>query len=193
MSISENHHIGDVIKKKNISTSLSCYGLEKPSKRLKSFMRFVLFSVVLLLLSSSCQQDGHAVAETQNVKQPSGEKMELVVGSHSFEIQISNTDAAKELAAMLPLTLSMSELNGNEKYANLSGRLTSRTEKVGKITAGDVMLWGNDCLVIFYKSFDTPYSYTRIGRIGNPSKLADALGKGGVTVTFQAVSKPQKE
>ena len=29
------------------------------------------------------------------------------------------------------------------------------------------MLYGNNCLVIYYKSFDTSYSYTKIGHIDN--------------------------
>ena len=33
------------------------------------------------------------------------------------------------------------------------------------------MLYGNNCLVIFYKSFDTSYSYTRIGHIENLEDL----------------------
>jgi hypothetical protein len=75
----------------------------------------------------------------------------------------------------------------------LDSPLPSKAENVRRIEAGDVMLWGKDCLVVFYKSFETPYSYTRIGKIDNASKLADALGKGSVTVTFQTVSKPQEK
>ena len=42
------------------------------------------------------------------------------------------------------------------------------------------MLFDNGCLVIFYKSFDTSYSYTKIGYIDN---LPD-LGNGDVSVKF---------
>lgn len=33
------------------------------------------------------------------------------------------------------------------------------------------MLYSSDCLVIFYKSFDTNYSYTKIGHIDNLPNL----------------------
>ena len=43
------------------------------------------------------------------------------------------------------------------------------------------MLYGNNCLVIFYKSFDTSYSYTKIGHIDN----LDNLGNGSITAKFE--------
>jgi hypothetical protein len=33
------------------------------------------------------------------------------------------------------------------------------------------MLYGNNCLVVFYKSFDTSYSYTKIGHIESLNEL----------------------
>ena len=42
------------------------------------------------------------------------------------------------------------------------------------------MLFGDNCLVIFYKSFNTSYSYTKIGHI---ESLPD-LNKSSIKVKF---------
>ncbi len=81
--------------------------------------------------------------------------------------------------------MEMRELNGNEKYFNFSKNLPSAAVRVNGIQAGDLMLYGSDCLVLFYKSFSTSYSYTSLGRIEESAGLAEALGNGNVSVTFE--------
>jgi hypothetical protein len=80
----------------------------------------------------------------------------------------------------------MIELNGNEKYASLSDPLPKNEESPEKIRKCDLMLWQDDTLVIFCKTFKTSYSYTRLGRIDDPSGLDIALGSADVTVTFES-------
>ena len=78
----------------------------------------------------------------------------------------------------------MSELNGNVKYNYLPFTLPTNASNPEQIHAGDLMLYGSDCLVLFYKSFPTSYCYTPIGCIDDPSNLADVVGDGGVQVAF---------
>lgn len=46
------------------------------------------------------------------------------------------------------------------------------------------MLYGSECVVLFYESFSTSYTYTPIGHVQNPAGLAEALGGSSVTVSF---------
>lgn len=46
------------------------------------------------------------------------------------------------------------------------------------------MLYGNNCPALFYKSFATSYSYTRVGEVSDAEGLAEAPGDGDVTVVI---------
>ena len=109
----------------------------------------------------------------------------LKIGTSTFTATLEDNATAHAFAALLPLTLSMHELNSNEKYAYLDQSLPTQASSPGMIQTGDLMLYGSSCVVLFYKTFSTSYSYTRIGRIDNPSGLAAAVGSGSVTVSFE--------
>ena len=44
------------------------------------------------------------------------------------------------------------------------------------------MLFGGDCVVLFYESFPRTYAYTPLGWINDPEGLAEALGPDSATV-----------
>lgn len=111
--------------------------------------------------------------------------IQIVVNGKSYTVTLSDTEAARALLGKLPMTIHMRELNGNEKYHYFDTSFPAKAHSVGQIQAGDLMLYGSDCLVLFYESFRTPYSYTRIGRVDNADGLAAALGAGDVDVSFQ--------
>lgn len=112
-------------------------------------------------------------------------KMKIALGSAVFTATLYENPTTKALIAQLTFTLAMKELNGNEKYYDLPNALPTNAKAGGNIKAGDLMLYGNNALVLFYKDFNTSYSYTKLGYIDNTIGLATALGSDNVTVKFE--------
>ena len=107
--------------------------------------------------------------------------IKVIINEKIYTIKLENNKTVEEFIELLPQEYTMNELNGNEKYIYLDNTLPTNSYNPNRINAGDVMLYGNNCLVIFYKSFDTSYSYTKIGHIDN---LED-LGTGNITVKLE--------
>ena len=101
------------------------------------------------------------------------DKVYINIDNKKLGIDLENNSTTSALIKLLPLGLSMNDLNGNEKYAYLNESLPTNTYSPKHIEAGDVMLFGDNCLVIFYESFDTSYSYSKIGHISNLPSLDD--------------------
>ena len=111
-------------------------------------------------------------------------RMWMTVGEQRFAITLADNAAARTFVTLLPLTLEMSDLNSNEKYASLPGTLPTNASKPGTIHAGDLMLYGTDTLVVFYSTFESTYAYTRLGRVDDNANLAQVLGRRAVNVMF---------
>ena len=123
-------------------------------------------------------------AEATATTTQKAEDMKLIVGGKTFTVRLENNETVQALKAQLPLDLEMTELNGNEKYYYYSTLPTSAT-RPGTIRAGDIMLFQSNTLVIFYDTFESDYSYTRIGSVTDPEGLAEALGTGDVRVEWR--------
>ena len=130
-----------------------------------------------------------SIADIKNVSQDNSDtvteqEIRISVGGQSFTAILADTKAAEEFAALLPLTMNMSELNGNEKYYYLDESLTTDSKVPDMIHTGDIMLFGSNCIVLFYEDFSTSYSYTPIVHIEDTNGLESALGSGNVTISF---------
>ena len=104
--------------------------------------------------------------------------VKININNKEYTINLEDNVTTKSFVNLLPNEYNMKELNGNEKYIYLDNTLPIDPISPKHINKGDVMLYSNNCLVIFYKSFDTSYSYTKIGHIDN----LDDLGSSDVTV-----------
>lgn len=111
--------------------------------------------------------------------------IQIVIGEKTYDVSLYDNETTKSLKEMLPKTVSMEELNGNEKYTYLSQSLPTERVYPGQIHTGDLMLYGSDCLVLFYEDFTTSYGYTPLGKVDDPAGLAEAVGSGAVEVTFR--------
>lgn len=111
--------------------------------------------------------------------------MKIKIGISTFTATLHDNTTATVFKSLLPMTVSMVDLNENEKYVDLSRSLPANASKPGTIHPGDLMLYGSSTLVLFYKKFSTSYSYTTLGRIDDVTGLAAAVGSGNVTVTYE--------
>ncbi|MCQ2131654.1 MAG: hypothetical protein MJY94_09780 [Bacteroidales bacterium] len=111
--------------------------------------------------------------------------MKMIVGEYTFDVEYAESSTAEAFKKMLPVTLMMEELNRNEKYCYIDSSLPTASNNPGTINAGDIMLFGSNCVVVFYETFKTSYSYTRIGKVKDITNLKKALGSGNVEVIFE--------
>ena len=111
-------------------------------------------------------------------------KMKVQIGDKAFTATLEDNAAVAELVEMMkekPITINMNDYWGFEKVGPLGRSLTTSNVQT-TTTAGDIVLYNGNQIVMFYGS--NSWSYTRIGRIDDLTGWEDALGSGSVTVTF---------
>jgi hypothetical protein len=111
--------------------------------------------------------------------------MKIKIGNSTFTATLYDNATVTAFKSLLPMSVNMVELNGNEKYVDLPGSLPTNASNPGTIQNGDLMLYGSSTLVLFYKTFSTSYSYTKLGRIDDVSGLTAALGSANVNVSIE--------
>ena len=163
--------------------------------KIVKFSASIIIFILPLIVWANCTSE-EAPLPDNNIYDSASQTSELmkdtiaiIIGNNHFTAILESNTAANEFKKMLPLTISMRDLNSNEKFFDLSSNLPANASNPRTINAGDLMLWGSNTLVLFYKTFNTSYSYTRLGKIENPNGLSRALGSGNVTVTFELLSK----
>lgn len=158
---------------------------------MKNSLKYIPVAVALLLTLFSCDENDHRTVAA-NGPEPgtdtpviNNNTMKITIGTETFTATLLDNATANAFKATLPLSVTMTELNGNEKYVNLPNGLPTNASNPGTIQAGDLMMYGATTFVLFYETFSTSYSYTKIGQVDNTDGLSAALGNGNVTVTFE--------
>ena len=111
-------------------------------------------------------------------------KMNIQIGDATFTATLEDNAAVRELIEMMndePVTIDMRDYSGFEKVGPLGRSLTTDNHQT-TTTAGDIVLYNGNQIVMFYGS--NAWSYTRIGRIDDLSGWEEALGSGSITAVF---------
>lgn len=116
-------------------------------------------------------------------------KLKVTIGNQEFTATLNDSEAAKELVKLLPMTINMRDHGGFEKTSSLSKSLPGRATNPGRIEVGDLMVWSGSSLVLFYSAHRTSYSYVKLGRIDNISGMLEAMGRGSVNVKFELLEQ----
>lgn len=166
----------------------------RPAIQFRRSRRYGLRGLALLLgllVLGGCkaqQRQAPTVARDNGLASTAQEetRMWMTIGEHRFAITLADSKAAQAFAARLPLTLDMADLNGNEKHAELAQPLPANASRPGRIHAGDLLLYGSETVVLFYQTFRSIHSYTRLGGVDDPASLAKVVGSRSVRVVFSA-------
>ena len=126
----------------------------------------IVFVVLIFLFISGCQSQNLSTSDSNHFNERS-KLMKIEINGVKYDMTLENNDTVQSLLELIPLEFEMQDLHGNEKFVYLNTNLPMNSSRIGRIHKGDVMLYQDNCFVIFYKVFETTYSYTKIGTISN--------------------------
>lgn len=120
-----------------------------------------IFLIIIFLSIVGCEKNSN------NKTEKVSDSVKVFINDKEYKLNLYDNETVNGLVKLLPLEVTMKTLNENEVYVYLDEKLPTNSSNPKTINAGDVMLYGDNCLVIFYKTFNTSYSYTKIGHIGD--------------------------
>ena len=126
-------------------------------------------------------------AAGQQITEEVKEKMlRMMIGNTAVAVEWEKNESVRALEALCaerPIVIQMSMYGGFEQVGPIGSRLPSNDVQT-TTTAGDIVLYSSNQIVVFYGS--NSWSYTRFGHITDrdTSGMAALLRNGNVTVTI---------
>ena len=151
---------------------------------MKSLILILFVHIAVFIVGTSYRKANEPIIMERNCTMAI-ETIKITIHSKTFTATLLNSATTKAFKKLLPLTIYMTELNGNEKYYDFPESFPIDSSNIDVIKKGDIMLYRSNTLVLFYDNFSTSYAYTKIGKINDPTGLAEALGTGNVSIRFE--------
>ncbi len=147
-------------------------------------MKKIIYIILITIFLTACFVSKEINVKDEEKENKNMNEITLKINDNDYKLILEDNETVSDLINRLPLNLSMNELNGNEYYSYLDFTLKDNPENINNIEAGDVMLYGDNCIVIFYKSFTTTYKYTKIGHIDSIDNLEQDLKNGELNLVL---------
>jgi hypothetical protein len=132
----------------------------------------IRLAVVLGLLASP------ALAQQRVRTEEKPMKIRLTAGAKVLTATLLDNATARDFAALLPLTLTLTDYASTEKVSDLPKRLSTKGAPSGTTpSAGDIAYyapWGN--LAIFYKDFSHSSGLIKLGKLDGDVEALHAAG-----------------
>ena len=147
--------------------------------------RYTSIASLIFTLALACAWPCSLAAQPGESRQSMGDTITIRIGDKVFAATLSDNATAAAFKKLLPLSVTMTELNGNEKlfrlpdsYARSSVNALFHTDRrldaVRFQHAGPVLQVVSNYVQLH-----------EIGRIDDPAGLEAAVGSGSVAVTFE--------
>ena len=141
---------------------------------MKNYQKIIILLLITITLTACMkpnQQEEKKKGDKEVVEKKDALKIKFTIEKEEYVVTLEESDTTKEFIKQLPLSLTMEDLNHNEKYYYLETDLPTNSYNPDEIKKGDIMLYGKNCLVLFYDTFETDYNYTKIGHINGLKDL----------------------
>src|SRR5882724_11429215 len=143
----------------------------------------------LLLALASAMALSHAVfgADKPTTKHGDSMKLTLTVGARTITATLIDSKTTRDFVSLLPLTLTMNDLFGGEKFAHLPRAISTEGKRSHTSEVGNIAYWspGSD-VAIFYRNDGEKIPNPGLIVIGKLDSGVDALDvAGSVKVTIE--------
>ncbi len=145
--------------------------------------RVIVIMMILSLVLSGCGTSAPVPNESdKTVKERA--TMNIEINGQIASVQLEDNATTIALMADAPFTIKMDDLHRNEKYHYFDKMFPTDAQSVQTIEAGDVLLYQNNCLVIFYEAVEPAAEYTRIGKITDFEDIQSLFASESVQIRF---------
>ena len=114
---------------------------------------FFLLAIAMALHQAACGAGNSTTGGTSpdpTVKQAVPMKIKIRIKDRVLSVTLADSKTTQDFVSLLPLTLTMNDLFGREKYGHLPRELSEGGERTHGYEVGEIVYW---CLVPMWLSF----------------------------------------